>query len=371
MSIVPRRWRSALGVFAVNAVLIALALLGAEAYARYDHARTAQYTSDNQLPMCEADQFRIWRYKPDVDFRYNNPEFDIRIRTNAEGLRSDPEAATGDGPLVVFIGDSFTFGWGVEENETFAEIARTRLANEFGVRVRIINAGHWMYTYDQQLLILKDILKKHRPAVVVQGLYWPHLRTLYNHVLSYDRAGSLVATSDPGIQVDERNLLKFRSDWLERPPLNSQLIALLARSVLNRRMVRDAANIEPYLIPGKTHNEQLWTATKRLLTETSRTVQSTGAIYLPLYIPSNVETSEGFWTVSWGKPEVPQNLNVRQPFERLRQIMSGLGHELIDPTSQLRPSATEAYFKHDVHFTARGHQIVGEFIAPLIGHAIK
>lgn len=251
-----RRWRGVLGVAAFNLVLIGATLLGAEAYVRYHSSQVSQDSSDDQLPMCEPDDVRIWRYKPNVAIRYRHPEFEIAIRTNDDRLRSN-RTRNADAPLVIFIGDSFTFGWGVDENERFSEVAADLLSAKYGTTVQIINAGHWMYTFDQQLLVLKQLLAQHRAAVVVQGIYWPHVRTLFNHVPTFDRSGALTDTRDAAIKVSENGVLKFRSDMLERPPLNSRLIAAIARRVLNYEMTAEAANIDPWLTPGARHNDHL------------------------------------------------------------------------------------------------------------------
>jgi lysophospholipase L1-like esterase len=369
--ILQRRWARISFVLAVNVALMALILAGAEAYARYLHRSSVQYWSDNQLPMCEPDEQRIWHYRPGVDFVYHNPEFDIRIRTNDERLRGPPLAVSGEGPLVLFIGDSMTFGWGVEDDQRFSEVVQSRVAAKLGAPVRVINAGHWMYTYDQQLLLLKDLLKKYRPQVVVQGLYWPHVRTLFGHQLKYDEKNALIATADPGVKVDAQGLLRFRSDWLERPPLDSQLIALVAREVLNRKLVREAAEVEPYMTPGKTHNEELWGLTQRLLSETARVTHAAGAAYVPFYLPMNVETADTYWLSSWGKAQVPEGLDVRQPFRRLDTILSAIGEKLNDPTQRMREAGSGLYFTKDVHLTAEGHRVVGEFLAPAVIDALN
>lgn len=101
-----RRWRSALGVAAFNLVLIGATLLGAEAYVRYHSSQVSQESSDDQLPMCEKDDVRIWRYKPNVAIRYKHPEFEIAIRTNDDRLRSN-RTQNADAPLIIFVGDSF------------------------------------------------------------------------------------------------------------------------------------------------------------------------------------------------------------------------------------------------------------------------
>ena len=83
-----------------------------------------------------------------------------------------PEGASpaeeGDGPLVVFLGDSLTAGLGVAEADAFPEQARQLLAAE-GVAMRVVNAGVSGDTTAGGLARLDWVLRG-RPDVLVVGL---------------------------------------------------------------------------------------------------------------------------------------------------------------------------------------------------------
>ena len=76
--------------------------------------------------------------------------------------------APGDGPLVVFLGDSLTAGLGVAEAEAFPEQVRQLLASE-GVVIRVVNAGVSGDTTAGGLARLDWVLRG-RPDVLVTGL---------------------------------------------------------------------------------------------------------------------------------------------------------------------------------------------------------
>lgn len=79
------------------------------------------------------------RLKEGASLRRVTPEFTMRLTTNSLGFRG-PEP---EGPLrgaVVFLGDSFTLGYGVDDGEEFSELLRRALVAQ-GRSVPVVNAG--------------------------------------------------------------------------------------------------------------------------------------------------------------------------------------------------------------------------------------
>lgn len=358
-----RRWAT---VIAFNLAAIALVLGVAEVGTRLMSGadRTDQ---DDQLPMCRADPVTVWRYKPDVRLTYRSPEFEMHVRTNEEGLRSAAMPA-GPEPTVLFIGDSFTFGWGVSEAERYTDLIGKQLGG-----VRTVNAGHWMYTFDQQLLLMRQLIERHRPAVVVQGFYWMHVRSMFNHQLERNADGSLRAVLDPKIHVDPQGVLKFRSDWLERPPLGSQLVALVARAVLNRDLRERAADWVDYMRPGSTRDAALWAETDALIGETARLLREAGIAYVPFLIPVSVEVGGTLWShVGWMSSTPPPGIDVALPATRFAAMLRRHGAEPVELAAALREDGGAAlYFPQDGHWNAAGHAAVGRLLAPAVRRALS
>ena len=68
----------------------------------------------------QYDKELFYTLKPYSVSRFKGKEFDTEIRANSKGVRDSEENL--NFPEAVFVGDSFTMGWGVEENESYARL---------------------------------------------------------------------------------------------------------------------------------------------------------------------------------------------------------------------------------------------------------
>jgi GDSL-like lipase/acylhydrolase family protein len=105
-----------------------------------------------------------WRNSPGADGVFDHPRFRINVHTNSNGLR-DREYAYEKTPgtrRILVIGDSFVWGYGVEQPETFPKVLEARLPH-----VDVINAGVAGYGTDQELLWLRSEGVRYRPDLVI------------------------------------------------------------------------------------------------------------------------------------------------------------------------------------------------------------
>jgi lysophospholipase L1-like esterase len=105
-----------------------------------------------------------WSNSPGADGVFDHPRFRINVHINSKGLR-DREHAYERSPgtqRILVIGDSFVWGYGVEQRETFPKLLEARLP-----RVEVINAGVAGYGTDQELLWLRSEGVRYRPDLVV------------------------------------------------------------------------------------------------------------------------------------------------------------------------------------------------------------
>jgi hypothetical protein len=101
-----------------------------------------------------------WRGKPDVACRFATTNFDVVIEHGSDGFRrANKESQFNSGkqePATVWvIGDSFTWGWGVAQGETYVD----RL-NQQSRGVCYRNFGQSGYSAVQEYLLLKELLEE-------------------------------------------------------------------------------------------------------------------------------------------------------------------------------------------------------------------
>ena len=178
---------------------LALALIVAEIAVRRLNPYGISYYRDTNRYLNEAIELtgedrpegRIFHNRPSVALTY--PDFEFR--TNALGLRTgrtgddvalapDPERAR-----VLFLGDSVTLGWGVDDEDTWIRTLEREARFADGRPLQCLNAGHLQYNTLQELDWLRAFGVHLAPNAVVLtfvvndlddafGLYQEYMRML-------------------------------------------------------------------------------------------------------------------------------------------------------------------------------------------------
>lgn len=187
-----------LGVFGV------LCFGGLEFYLRTYQTFSTETVSAVGVPLYETDELNTYRHKPRKMARngYGVPTPEIFI--NSLGLRDDNPEAEYNNRHLLMIGDSFTFGTGVDQYETFPELLQQLLNPKLGVLSfndapvgslgleaepstsgafdldpsdlttpgwQVWNAGHIGYSVGNYYLLLKKYYELLQPEVVVINIF--------------------------------------------------------------------------------------------------------------------------------------------------------------------------------------------------------
>ena len=119
-------------------------------------------------PLVEFDSDLGWRNRRGLRLRHRQPEFDVMVELDAEGHRVTPGGTSGS--PILFVGDSMTFGWGVNARDTFVSRVGRNLDRP------TINLGVPGYGTDQSYLALLREASLERSSLVIYLLCENDLR---------------------------------------------------------------------------------------------------------------------------------------------------------------------------------------------------
>ena len=108
----------------------------------------ALYVSPERDRFWKYDSLLGWAHEPGQEGIFETPQFRTVVRINEKGLRDRQHSyeRQNDTERVLVLGDSFAWGYGVEESERFSQLL------EKSLDVEVINAGVSGYSTDQELL---------------------------------------------------------------------------------------------------------------------------------------------------------------------------------------------------------------------------
>lgn len=135
--------------------------------------------SNKEVASSEVEKGLI--FEPNSTARYQTIEFNVEANINSIGLRNDEiDIDKGDAFRILCFGDSWTFGWGVEEEDSWPRKLETYL-HENGYRnVEVINCGEpgqFTSVYKKHVANAVPLLKP--DLVLVGALQLDDLAQLY------------------------------------------------------------------------------------------------------------------------------------------------------------------------------------------------
>lgn len=261
---------------------------------------------------------RGWALKPAVkDLRV----FDGKVlNTNSKGLRGRTEYEYRRQPgkrRIVILGDSFTFGTDVSDEETYASILGSLLPN-----TEVLNLSVHAYGHDQMLLYLKEEGVKYQPDVVLLGFVW---LDIYRSLWTFDsfakpkfelHCGGLRLTHVPVPTPDS---------VLAREPYRLKTLDLL---LTLREKLRWSLGV---------NEKRARELTKAILSEMVATARAIGAVPVIVYLPVADEVE-----------------SLDQPPTEREQYLNSFCQEQRTPCLFLRPRLQEA-IKEGLTYDPRSH----------------
>lgn len=301
------------------------------------------------LPRYVTDSgFGIRVHCPSISIHHTTPEYRIGIRTNSMGIRADREFAfpKPEGVFrIVGLGDSNTFGYGNEVEDTY--LARLEhLLREKGIDTEVINLGVAGHGTAEQLIMLTEMGLKFDPDLVILG-YYP------NDIGDNTRSKLYVLN-------DQGELVRNRKEYLPATGVRDLLYSFAAYRYLAERshllyfVRRNLSEIvqkelrQKHVAAKALTNEDEARLTAAILDEVKRTCMERNIAFCLLNIPASY------------------NLEGNLPREFLAEITR---EEIVDvrETIKQRVTVDKLYWaRSDGHWTPAGHEIAARALAKRI-----
>jgi hypothetical protein len=299
-------------------------------------------------------------------------EFRTRVRVNELGLRGGPPEE--GQPRVLGVGDSFVFGWGVEEDQSFLALA----SREAGAAP--LNAGVPNYSLCQSAALAERLLPRLAPRMVVVAAFAGNDELDETvPVASYRIEDGRLRAHGEAPKGGWRRALRAVTDrsHLLRAARSSSLGDQLGRTLgapppARERLLRHAlltyADPPPPEIAAA--GERI-AACLRLLRERAG---EAGAEVFALILPADLAVVPGALEATAAELGEPGRRYLPiAPRDRLTAVMRGAGVPYLDlhePLAQAARTGGAPYYPHDRHLTPAGHALVASLLAPRVAAAL-
>ena len=158
-----------------------------------------------------------WKHVPNSQACSKSSEYEVCYKINSKSFRDKEHSYSRDKSYrILCLGDSITFGWGVDTQDRFSNILEKKLSD-----VEVLNMGVQGYGIDQELLLLKSEAVKYHPDMVLIYII-PHNLERACHSKMWDRPkakfiledNKLVLSNTPVPRVDMFSFNTPIYDWI-------------------------------------------------------------------------------------------------------------------------------------------------------------
>ncbi len=308
------------------------------------------YVSPERERFWKYDSLLGWAHQPGQEGIFETPQFRTIVRINQKGLRDRDHSyeRPNDTRRILVIGDSFAWGYGVEESERFSQVLETSLG------VEVINAGVSGYSTDQELLWFRGEGVKYETDLVIVVFagndvgenYQQLVYTIYYKPQFVREEGHLVLTGYPVPRTSLQGKLIYSLS--QRSALAYFLVQRyfdLLSSYRNFRVNSDNANAP---VSGISPAGEPFELTIALLDELRNIAESKAAKFM-------IVATDRWWNGPSG-----------ETYKDFIDTLQTEGFLVLDVESRSGFDPGEMLIPDDGHWSRAGHAFVAEKIEALI-----
>jgi lysophospholipase L1-like esterase len=316
----------------------------------------------------------------------------VPFHTNSRGFR-DREHPIQNAPgttRIVVLGDSYTWGYRVRDEEVYPEVLESLLEN-----VEVINLGVTAYATEQELLYFKREGLQFHPDIVLLAFCQNDFDEADGKILRRILAETAVpnpvvakkAEAEPsGLFSNIKRWINERSvlyGWIrDRINSNRALVSFFVKIGLKGPLsgIEELdVNILPALKPVPVFLNPLMELAKSRLLELRDllAVQGIRLIVVLVPAPQSVDAELFGQSIAHTRYE-PKDFDLDQPYLLMEGFAKTNHIELINPLESFRRShhsSASLYLFRDMHFSPKGHEVfaqeIARYLRDSIGHSGK
>ncbi len=381
-----RRWAGRV-TFVVGVSL--LCLLAAEAIARL---------SVDSIPRLDLDIYRKsgdgqLLLRPAVTRRHSTRHWDVTVSINEEGWRDSPGLGSAGDSVVLGLGDSFAFGWGVELEDSMLFLLEQQLTGRH--RVRILKAGVPGTGPGDQLRLLQILGPKYQPSAVVLIFF------VGNDFVDVQMGGARQFQVESGLLV-RRDLSQETANPLStlrtEAVRKSRLLQLLMGVWWHWSRSGDASSREEDRAPRRwdewlrefaqihlreypPRTTEAVKQTLDLLTEMQQACRGRSAEFLLVVVPRSYqiyenETEELKTSLGLSAGDLNDDLDLDKPQRILKEWAGRSGVPVADLLDSFREHhrthpRQRLFYYPDAHLNRLGHRVAADAIQPALSQLLQ
>ena len=332
------------------------------------------------VPLYESDDFRVYRLRGNLDYIHKTSEYSARYYTNAQGFRTDrgQKSTSFEKPTntyrVMYLGPSFTFGWGVDYEQSYAYLISNNLHIP-NKKIESINVGTPAQPITYQLAWFEKQGYRYDPDLIVQTIYADccmdiTMDGILPEELPYVKEGYLYPPPPKTLSEASQEIICRYRRYSALLFFGWRLYVAVApskeRSGMGKELygkTNDFDVCEPNVILKnyRAYQRFMWKALNKEIPIVF--------VYVPLaYIVRPADIIRVKHQSNYKNP-----LTERSNIGKVQQILNDSGIHFVDLTDVLvqADGKTRMYNLYDIHFTPSGNKVAADRAIPIIQKIIN
>ena len=297
-------------------------------------------------------------------------EFRYRITTDAYGFRKTYPFVNNERTYsFAILGDSQSFGVGINDEETFASLLAKNL------NASVLNTACPGYNTIEEFLTYKNRVRQFKPRYVLLFFFAGNdpYENYKNRELYYGNSETQTLVQRPQNSSDSswENLKNFLS---KHSAIYNSLIKLRQIPQINQflyhyKLVNPIPPSELAIFKKGDNSQALahWQVTEKIITDLRDEVESNGSEFWIILIPDRYQIEEAHWQQWVSKYNLnAQDFDLMFPNRHLAEFSRKNGISFLDTTeslSKIQNQGKNVYWRIDAHLNALGHQVIADFVA--------